>query len=84
MLIQMIRCPVTHSGLTAASETVIADLNGRIVDGSLTNWVGKTVIRKLDGGFVNADQSLLHPVRGGIVTLIADQGIRLDRIVQSP
>lgn len=79
-LITMIRCPVTKSPLTAASATLIERLNQKIEEGTLVNRVGQTVDQKFDGGFINDDQSLLLPVRGGIVILIADQSIGLDGV----
>ena len=74
-LIHLIRCPVTKSDLTLAPDSMIEELNRRIESGKVVNRVGQTISEKLDGGFVNADQSLLLPVRGGIVILIADQAI---------
>jgi uncharacterized protein YbaR (Trm112 family) len=79
-LIQMIRCPVTKSELTLAPDSVIEDLNRQIESGTAVNRIGQTIVEKLDGGFVNTDRSLLLPVRGGIVILIADQSIPLDGV----
>jgi uncharacterized protein YbaR (Trm112 family) len=76
-LIHMIRCPITKSSLAPASPSLIEDMNRRIADGTLVNRMGQAVTDKLDGGFVNSDESWLLPVRGGIVVLIADQAIQL-------
>jgi len=77
-LVQMIRCPVTKSDLTIASEQTVSDLNQQIQDRKLLNQIGQVVEDPLEGGFVNEDKSLLLPVRGGIVILIADQAIPLN------
>ena len=79
-LIALIRCPVTKSPLTAASASLIEQLNLQIDAGSLVNRIGQTIDAKLDSGFVNEDRSLLLPVRGGIVILIADQAIELSEV----
>ncbi len=80
-LISMIRCPITKSPLSAASRTLIEQLNRQIESGTLVNRIGQTVEIKLDGGFINEDQSLLLPVRGGIVILVSDQAIGLSGVV---
>ena len=79
-LIQMIRCPVTQSRLVLASETVVAELNERIRTGAVVNRDGQPINEILEGGFLNQDQSLLLPVRGGIVILTDDQAIPLDSV----
>ena len=77
-LITMIRCPITKSPVTEAATTLIEHLNQQIEAETLVNRIGQTVDQKLDGGFINRDQTFLLPVRGGIVILIADQAIGLD------
>lgn len=79
-LITIIRCPVTKSPLSVASTTLIEQMNQQIEAGSLVNRIGQTVNEKLDGGFVNEGQTLLLPVRDGIVILIADQAIGLSEV----
>ena len=78
-LLQMIRCPVTKSDLSVASEQLVSDLNEQISSRKLFNQLGQVVEVPIEGGFVNQDQSLLLPVRGGIVILIADQAIPLNK-----
>ena len=78
-LLQMIRCPVTKSDLRVASEQLVSDLNEQISSRKLFNQLGQVVEVPIEGGFVNQDQSLLLPVRGGIVILIADQPIPLNK-----
>ena len=78
-LVQMIRCPVTKSDLCVASEEVVLELNKQIESRKLLNQLGQVVEVPIESGFVNQDQSLLLPVRGGIVILIADQAISLNQ-----
>lgn len=79
-LTQMIRCPVTKSELAAADDSLIEQLNKIIEAGELVNQIGQKVNVTIESGFVNKDESLLLPQRGGIVILISDQAIPLDQI----
>jgi uncharacterized protein YbaR (Trm112 family) len=76
----MIRCPVTKSDLSSASESMVAKVNELIKNRTLVNQVGQTVESEIESGFVNEDQSLLLPVRGGIVILISDQAIPMNQL----
>ena len=77
-LTKIIRCPVTKSVLTEANPTVIAQLNQQIESGKLINRTNQIVELRLDAGFINADQSLLFPVSGGILILTEESAIPLD------
>ena len=77
-LLEMIRCPVTHSELTEVSEVQVTEFNQQIKAKKLINRLGQTVHSPIDGGLVNLDGTLLMPVRSGIVTLIADEAIIID------
>lgn len=79
-LSQLIRCPVTKTKLAPAPASLIADLNRRIEAGSLVNRIGQVIDFKLDAGWVNQDESLLLPVREGIVILVVDQAIELGEL----
>ena len=78
-ILQMIRCPVTKSDLAVAGDEVIKRLNQLIEAGDLVNRIGQKVETGFEGGFINEDESLFLPQRGGIVILISDQAIPLDQ-----
>ena len=80
-LVQMIRCPVTKSDLTVASEQAVSDLNERIGNRTLLNQIGQVIEEPIESGFINQDGSLLLPVRGGIVILVVDQAIPIGQSV---
>ena len=77
----MIRCPVTKSDLTVASEQTVSDLNVRIGNRKLLNQNGQVIEEPIESGFINQDGSLLLPVRGGIVILVVDQAIPIGQSV---
>ena len=79
-LIQFVRCPVTKFDLVPADQAMLDNVNDEIKHGNLVNQVGQTIESPIENGLVNADGSLLLPVRGGIVILISDQAIPLDQL----
>jgi uncharacterized protein YbaR (Trm112 family) len=89
-LTRMLRCPITNSRLAEADASMIEILNRQIETGETVNRSGDGVKEKLECGFINENQSLIFPVRGGIVILIADQAIEtngreaLERLESNP
>lgn len=77
-VLAMIRCPVTHSGLTPASESDIEKLNVDIKNGKVFDRLGRAIAAPIEAGLMNAAGNLLMPIRGGIVTLIADESIVIE------
>lgn len=80
----MMRCPVTHSGLTPASESDIENMNVGIANGEVFDRLGRAITESIEAGLVNAEGNLLMPIRGGIVTLIADESIVIESKTESP
>lgn len=76
--LKIVRCPVTKSSLEYADETTLASLNRKIENGELFNRVGQIVELEITSGLINADRTLLLPIRGGIAIMVADQAIVLD------
>lgn len=74
---KIIRCPVTKSTLKTADPSLIQSLNEQIFKKNLVNRIGQTIATTLEGGYINENQTLLLPIRGGIVILIEDQAIDL-------
>lgn len=77
-LLTMIRCPVTESNLSEIDSARVDQVNQLIEQKKLINRLGQIVEQKIDSGLINQEGNLLMPVRGGIVTLIADEAILLD------
>lgn len=74
-LIQMLRCPVDRSQLAIAAPELIERLNDALQRGELRDRADQRVDRPLESGLLTADEKWLYPIRGGIVTLVADQAI---------
>lgn len=77
-LLTMVRCPVTESNLIEINADQVEQYNSLIKRKKLVNRIGELVVKPIDGGLINAEGTLLMPVRAGIVTLIADEAILLD------
>lgn len=78
--LKLVRCPQSGDRLTLAPDEVIQQANQAIRERKLDDVSGQTVDKELDSGLINADRSILYPIRDEIVTLIADQGIALDQL----
>ena len=82
-LLALLRCPQTHSTLTVADRGLIDSLNEKVACQQLFNQIGQLVDQPIEGGLVNADRSLLLPIRDEIVILVSDQAIPIDSVLQS-
>ena len=77
-LLELVRCPVTHSSLKLADDGLVQRINEKIQQGSLCNRAGQLLDQELEAGLVNEDRSLLLPIRGGIMIMVVDQAIELN------
>lgn len=79
-VLAFMRCPVTQSKLTTADDNLIQQVNGLIESSQLTDRLGQSVPGPIEAAFINADQSLLIPVRGGIVVMLEDRLIPMSQL----
>ena len=75
----LLQCPITRQPLVKANSNLIDHANGMIHRGQLTNRLGETIAEILDEGVVDEGGEWLYTVRDGIVCLLADEAISLDR-----
>ena len=76
-LLEVLRCPETHQAVHEAEAALVADLNRRIAEGTLTSRSGQAISEPLDGGLVRDDGAVLYPVRDEIPEMLIDSGITL-------
>lgn len=76
-LLNLLRCPINHSSLQPASASQLQMLNEKIERGELRNQNGEQISEPIQGGLINAEQSWLLPIRGGIVVLVVEQAISI-------
>ena len=77
IVLELLRCPVTHSKLSIIDAAKLAELNEQIRQGKACDRKGRSITEELSSGLINADRSHAYSVREGIMQLIADEGIVL-------
>ncbi len=81
--LRLLRCPLSHCGLTWADEELVQQINAAIREERLANRAGETKLEPCDAGLVTTDRARLYPIRGDIVCLLADEAIELDQLAST-
>ena len=79
-LLGILRCPITHKGLSLATRDVVERVNEAIEAGELVNRDGVTIISALDDALVTDDGKLLYPVNDGIPVLLEGECVALEQL----
>ena len=79
-LLNILRCPVTHKGLSLARRDTLGRLNEAIADGQVSNHDGVAIAEPLSEALVTDDDKLLYPIIGGIPVLLEGESIRMDQL----
>ena len=78
--LKILVCPETHQSLQLADERLIDELNQQVGRGELSNQSGTQLEKRLEGGLVREDGTILYPIIDGIPTLLSDEAIDLTAI----
>ena len=79
-LLLILRCPVTHKGLTVAGGDTLGRINAAIESGAIANRDGAVLSEPLDEALVTDDEKLAYPVSNGIPVLLEGESISLDQL----
>lgn len=79
-LLQILRCPVTHKGLSLARRDLLGRVNTAIGAGQLTNRDGTVLHDSLAEALVTDDQKILYPVTNGIPVLLEGESVNLEQL----
>ncbi|MDJ0940792.1 MAG: Trm112 family protein [Woeseiaceae bacterium] len=79
-LLNILRCPVTHKGLSLARRELLGQMNAAIEDGRLSNHDGTQIAEPLNEALVTDDNKLAYPVADGIPVLLEGEAIRLEQL----
>ena len=79
-LLTILRCPVTHKGLTVARSATLHAVNEAIEAGELTNHDGRRLDEPLVDALVTDDGKVLYPVTNGIPVLLEGESVGLNQL----
>lgn len=79
-MLSLLRCLQTHSPLRCADSSLRDRVNRAIAAGRVYNPFGRRLLQTLDEALVNAEGTVLYPVRQGIPQLLVDEMILLAQL----
>ncbi|MDJ0700831.1 MAG: Trm112 family protein [Woeseiaceae bacterium] len=79
-LLTILRCPVTHKGLSLAKRDTLERVNQAIEQGTVVNRDGTALDASLKEALVTDDGKLLYPVNEGIPVLLEGQSVALEQL----
>jgi uncharacterized protein YbaR (Trm112 family) len=79
-LLTILRCPISHKGLSVLTKDKLAAVNAAIDAGELVNHEGVKVSAPLAEALVTDDGRRAYPVDDGIPVLLEDESINLEQL----
>jgi uncharacterized protein YbaR (Trm112 family) len=79
-LLTILRCPVSHKGLSLMKKDKLAKINAKIEAGELINHEGVAIAKPLSEALVTDDGKRVYPVDDGIPVLLEDESISMEQI----
>lgn len=79
-LLTILRCPVSHKGLSVLKKDQLARVNAAINAGELTNHEGAAVAIPLTEALITDDGKRIYPVDDGIPVLLEDESISMEQL----
>lgn len=76
-LLTILRCPITHKGLSLMRVDALKSLNAAIEGGDVRNRDGHAVTEPLAEALVTDDGKLGYPITDGIPVLLEGEAIQL-------
>lgn len=77
-LLTILRCPVTHKGLSLLKKDKLAKLNEAIAEGKVKTLDGAVLDGPLAEALVTDDGKRLYPVSDGIPVLLEGESVHLE------
>ena len=79
-LLNLLRCPVTHKGLSVAKREMLGRVNAAIQAGGMSNRDGTVLADSLAEALITDDSKMLYPVVNGIPVLLEGESISLGQL----
>ena len=80
-LLTILRCPVTHKGLSVLKKDKLAKVNEAIAEGKVKTLDGVQLEAPLAEALVTDDGKRLYPVNDGIPVLLESESVHLEPLV---
>ena len=80
-LLNILRCPVTHKGLSVLKKDKLDRVNAAIAAGTLETQEGVTLAEPLTEALVTDDGKRVYPVDDGIPVLLEGESIYMEQLV---
>ncbi len=79
-LLTILRCPVTHKGLSLLKKDQLDKVNAAIRAGSLKTHEGTLLAAPLAAALITDDGKLLYPVSDGIPVLLEGESVHMEQL----
>ena len=79
-LLTILRCPVTHKGLSVLKKDRLERINTAIRSGDVVNHDGVKLDDPLDEALVTDDGKRIYPVADGIPVLLEGEAISMEQL----
>lgn len=79
-LLTILRCPISHKGLSVLKKDELARINAAIAAGELVNREGAAIAAPLTEALITDDGKRIYPVDDGIPVLLEDESISVEQL----
>ena len=79
-LLTILRCPISHKGLSVLKKDELARINAAIAVGELVNHEGAAIANPLTEALITDDGKRIYPVDDGIPVLLEDESISMEQL----
>ena len=79
-LLTILRCPISHKGLSVLKKDKLLKVNTAIGDGAVTNHDGARIEEPLSEALVTDDGKRIYPVADGIPVLLEGESISMEQL----
>ncbi len=79
-LLTILRCPVSHKGLSILKKDTLEQLNAAIQQGELKNREGEQLTEPLAEALITDDGKRVYPIDDGIPVLLEGESISMEQL----
>jgi len=79
-LLTILRCPISHKGLSVLKKDELARINASIAAGELVNHEGAALANPLTEALITDDGKRIYPVDDGIPVLLENESISMEQL----